>query len=645
MRSNARKVTALAALAIVGLTSAARATPLAEDTFEGYGLFSNINNQGAGSGWSDNWGAYSSFFGPQFTYLNNVRNGAPLSYPGYTSSTTPAATPAQYLNLAAGFGGPGFNAIERTLDMSPTGPFAAAGLTGTNAYGQTAINADNTSVYGSFLVANTNSGTQFWLRNPKPNEAVDSKFSVASAAPNGTSLILYRIDFKPGNDTISIWNAPNLATWTPSAPKYATAQGDFSFNKFIFVVDRNDSESQIDDIRFGLTASDVAPFPSAAPDRTWTAGGSGDYQTGGNWSDGNVPNAINAVANFSAAATGGSAAITSASPITLGTLRLTSSSPHTLTAPGLSLASNTSNVQVVVSGAAHQIVAPVAASQSTDFSVGAGSSLALSSLTTAYSSVTLTKSGPGLLSSASTTLTGTFVNSSGPSSLGTLSGTGSVVVNGGTVSADKLVAARATVNSGGVLALTPSNTVSTISSLTLGGGSFDVGNNTVIFKNGDFESIRAAAANAGILSSLADANTTVAVFKNVADDGVTPYFDSYGSATNLTTSDVIVRYTYKGDTNLDGVLDGTDYKHVLEGYVNGLTGWQWGDIDNSGGPISLADATAFFTLYDNAPASSLPSLGYPAGGASIGVAAIPEPAALALFAPLTLAFRRRRCMN
>jgi hypothetical protein len=59
-------------------------------------------------------------------------------------------------------------------------------------------------------------------------------------------------------------------------------------------------------------------------------------------------------------------------------------------------------------------------------------------------------------------------------------------------------------------------------------------------------------------------------------------------------SEVIVEYTYYGDANLDGQVDGADYTLIDNGFLNHLTGWGNGDF-NYDGIINGSD----YTLIDN----------------------------------------------
>jgi autotransporter-associated beta strand protein len=158
--------------------------------------------------------------------------------------------------------------------------------------------------------------------------------------------------------------------------------------------------------------------------------------------------------------------------------------------------------------------------------------------------------------------------------------------------------------------------------------------NTIVFHNSTLADVKTAVAS---FVQPTDPIYTLAIFQNDAGDGVHPYYASYGSATNLSRSDIIVRYTYTGDSNIDGVLDGQDFKHVFEGVIFGLSGYLNGDLNNDG----IADGTdlsVFATYYD----TNRPIVGVPSGTTSAYTSVIPEPTALGLLAPVAVMGGRRR---
>jgi hypothetical protein len=160
---------------------------------------------------------------------------------------------------------------------------------------------------------------------------------------------------------------------------------------------------------------------------------------------------------------------------------------------------------------------------------------------------------------------------------------------------------------------------------------------------------------AGIVSTSAASNTSHLTMLGVILNGTT-----YGSATGSlgmfdgiypAATDVLVKFTYYGDTNLDGAVDGSDYTNIDNGFHNHLTGWQNGDFNYD----AVVDGSDY-TLIDNAyniqgatlgsnPAALIASDTEQIRGQIAGTAAVPEPGSLCLIATDTigiLALRRKR---
>lgn len=64
---------------------------------------------------------------------------------------------------------------------------------------------------------------------------------------------------------------------------------------------------------------------------------------------------------------------------------------------------------------------------------------------------------------------------------------------------------------------------------------------------------------------------------------------SFDGDTNLSQYDVIVKYTFFGDTLLRGLVDGTDLTTVADGRANALKGWMNGEFNYTGGTVSNLD--------------------------------------------------------
>jgi probable HAF family extracellular repeat protein len=167
----------------------------------------------------------------------------------------------------------------------------------------------------------------------------------------------------------------------------------------------------------------------------------------------------------------------------------------------------------------------------------------------------------------------------------------------------------------------------------------------------------------GIESSIAAADTTyltaIGVIQNQTLTGSRLYatFDTQPVA----STDVLVKYTYYGDANLDGVVDGSDYSLVDYAYQYNkthpdapLTGWYNGDFNYDG----VTDGSDY-TLMDNAfntqgaslaaeLAATTAQISNPDASmdAALGATAVPEPASLgaaaAAFSALLLGRRRQK---
>ena len=224
-----------------------------------------------------------------------------------------------------------------------------------------------------------------------------------------------------------------------------------------------------------------------------------------------------------------------------------------------------------------------------------------------------------------------------------------------------------TIGSGGTLAVannslggathgvltTPSVTFSNSSSgnLDVANNALDITGQSLAIVNG---LVKTAYSNGnwtgpGITSSVAANDTThltaVGVISNTENST-----QLYGSGTMLglfdgaspAATDVLVKYTYYGDTNLDGKVDGSDYSNIDNGFLNHLTGWYNGDF-NYDGVVDGSD----YTLIDNAfntQGASLAGQVATATAQIAGTSAVPEPTSLGLLAigAAGLLGRRRR---
>jgi autotransporter-associated beta strand protein len=136
-------------------------------------------------------------------------------------------------------------------------------------------------------------------------------------------------------------------------------------------------------------------------------------------------------------------------------------------------------------------------------------------------------------------------------------------------------------------------------------GFVDVGNNDMIIRGGApqfadywdmgrawFSSYSGADAalsrGLGTRVGLGGGMVTVGMRTNDSGFGF-PEFTTF-SGQSVAASDVLVKFTYLGDTDFSGGLDDIDYNKILYGWSSSLSGWQNGDTDYSG----LVDGTDFW---------------------------------------------------
>jgi hypothetical protein len=144
----------------------------------------------------------------------------------------------------------------------------------------------------------------------------------------------------------------------------------------------------------------------------------------------------------------------------------------------------------------------------------------------------------------------------------------------------------------------------------------------------------------GITSSTAAADTAavhaLGIILNSSSTGTALYSSFDGQSAD--SSAILIRYTYYGDANLDGMVDGSDYSRIDNGSLLHLTGWANGDF-NYDGVINGSD----YTLIDNAFNTQGPAEGNPDGQGTALIAtptaqitgaatAVPEPASFAILA-------------
>ena len=132
---------------------------------------------------------------------------------------------------------------------------------------------------------------------------------------------------------------------------------------------------------------------------------------------------------------------------------------------------------------------------------------------------------------------------------------------------------------------------------------------------------------AGIDSSTAAGNTT-----HLTALGVITSVGTTLDGSPVAAGDVLVKYTYYGDTNLDGKVDGSDYSRIDSGFLTHATGWFNGDF-NYDGVVNGSDYTLMDNAFNTQGALLASAIADPAALATdqiVGTSSVPEPASFAL---------------
>jgi autotransporter-associated beta strand protein len=164
----------------------------------------------------------------------------------------------------------------------------------------------------------------------------------------------------------------------------------------------------------------------------------------------------------------------------------------------------------------------------------------------------------------------------------------------------------------------------------------------------------------GITDSAAAADpqhlTTIGVIINDNGSG-TPLYGSMGAdglfdGLDATTTDVLMKHTFFGDTDLSGSVGASDYTRSDKGYALHLTGFFNGDFNGDGtinaADFSLQDASYLNQATDGGPLSAVALSAGPLASPGFevatdgGGAAVPEPSAVAVLALAATALLTRR---
>lgn len=473
-----------------------------------------------------------------------------------------------------------------SFTASPSNRFEFPDGTMINGNGYLLITLATPGTAGADLDADLTTESILMSANSGKLRLVDSSISNTSQAISGPGVL----DFIGYGPATTLWEGTGAAP----VPTLTTS------------LSRDAAHTDTNDNAHDFTAGTPTPTKSSAstPSSNWTDATSDHlWNTAGNWSPASVPNAPDAIATLPSQSF--PSPITLSSPIIVGTLSIDSVQPYTLSGAGPLTFSTTSGIaKLDVAAGNHTLSTPVIVANPTQLSVADGSSLTVTSTITANSSLSKVGSGTAVVHS--------FI------------GLGSVAVSDGTLSVDTYFAGQIFINGTGRMTVATGG-VASDSSITIF---------TTLAQTGLSSSGTTGLVGAPAIPDARTAYSRLAVVDNSLDS-VTPLFSTFLGQPATATS-VLLFYTYNGDTNLDGKLDGTDLSTLIESLSTGEgTGWENGDVDYSG-TIDATDYALFLDAYNN---QGTPYANPAATDGSGG--SIPEPTHLLALALPAVALKRR----
>ncbi len=460
--------------------------------------------------------------------------------------------------------------------------------------------------------------------------------------------------------------------------QYLYSTDSLPAGEYAFVITGDASLSTVIGFSYALAGT----FPGA-----FQASSGGSWNTSSNWAGGVIPNTPGAQATFTGATGVASATLTLDGNQTIGKLFLSGSTNYTI-APGTggTLTINDTGDSPVdplinVSSGNHTISAPVALTNGVTASIAAASSLTITGAITGSGGIiktgdgTLTLSGisnfgnttindgtvtlaptanlsggtitvnaAGVLNIAASTGNGILVHALG-SAISVAAG-GVVTVAIPTIAADRQLLLAPDISFAG-------GTGSWTGELNLGTNDLDLSNASLATITNQIKEGLTGSAEQGITSSAVASDTTYLTTLGVIVNHNNAGQILYGSSTTLGhfdgsnpgVDDVLVKYTYVGDANLDGTVNSADYALINNGFTSHLTGWYNGDF-NYDGVVDGSDYTLLDNSYNSQEIANPLALSTEqiAAGEIALVTAVPEPRnfTILMLPPMIAIISRRR---
>ncbi|MGE5611113.1 MAG: CAP domain-containing protein, partial [Bacillota bacterium] len=451
-----------------------------------------------------------------------------------------------------------------------------------------------------------------------------------------------------GNVTVTAYQA-GTSTLVASTPTYSSGGYALRLNPGVY-----DVKITGNGLAAPITYRNVAIYTNNVKIdslSTWMADADGCWSNVANWSSG-VPNGSGATASFYNAITA-PRTISLDSPVSVGTLNL--ENPHGYTLEGSSSltleSAGQSRINVIGTGS-HTIKAFQVTAINTTIDIAAGASLTINS--PLLIGGTLTRSGAGTLRLANLpTLNSTppsLILDGGTTHFTTRSRLDSLAVNNTLTEAhlDATQEIHKLAIAGGTVSLTPGGSKALFADqLSITDGQLDVGDNMLVIAatastqqqvlQSISDLVRSGQSELwtgdGIVSSAARLTATkitgLVVIPNTNGTPGVPLFDTIDGRLVSATS-ILVKYSFNGDINLDGMIDGDDYFQIDSGFIAKQSGYHNGDFNFDG----IIDGDDYF-LIDSAFIGQS-NITIPKVVNAMFTVEVPEPAATSLLLSATL---------
>ena len=606
-------------------------------------------------------------------FVGQAVNGVGVQYYPTVQTPSPAAVTAALANLAV-----------EGLPISITEFGEQSGLPA----------ADATTVLDQAM--------HLFFGNPNINTFMFWGWWAGATDSLGSTGVLVNTDWKTGTGAWDLTTAGQTfvndmtAFTTPTQTINVGANGQISFNGFY-------GSYYLSGQQPGAQDQQVIPFDFSLNKGTtsynttvnkptnwffWKTNSSNAWNTAGNWTnalqDNTVPNTAGFTAYFGTSATSynmtsGAATtvtinkpifVTLASPITLGMLVFDSPNTYTLAGSTISLQGYNNATghaaAIYVNNGSHTISSSLTLLDNTTVTVGpAASTLTTSGIQSASASLTQTGAG-NLILGGTNSIAGGVTVSGGQLSLpgGSLAAPNITVNAGGTLNytGGTLSPTNLSITGGQVNVVAASNGVLVLNALSVSGtaGKLDLTNNNLIVHNGNptdiFNQLALGSAGnwqgtKGVTSSSAAAAGNTALGMELNNDGNgNTLVDTFEGQT-VSNTDVLVKYTFAGDANLDGTVNGSDYTLIDNGFNSGMSGWRNGDFNYDGSIngddymlIDNAFNTEGNTIFSAVPAAPTEMIASDTDQVAGELTSVPEPGSVVLlsFSVAGLLGKRRR---